>query len=333
MQQILELIDDIGKRAKVTSQTDTVAEPQQKPQQKPQQESEPEGDESSASHAASSTDASASAVDGTEGGADSVASGSDAGKGALGQRLLKDLVRVVRLLPSTQVRAFVLAAVMRRENMRLTNRDHVRTYFRHLAQALSSTQREDLFNLLTFLPPGVMGDMEEKERIRVFVDVKADARASYALERKRLSKRYTKPTIELMENASHELLLLLAKDELITAVQGDYEPSSIESASSSSTADDPSSSSAMSKNNPVHTKWRLIATLLSQLPPPDRARLLLQQILLSHIMPSDRVARGKIMATVMNVTAKELSVPAERSTKQEDETSAASAASASSSTD
>jgi hypothetical protein len=166
----------------------------------------------------------------------------------------------------------------------------------------------------------------------VFVDVKADTRASYALERKRLNKRYTKSTIELMENASHELLLLLAKDELVTAVQGDYEANNVSSsavssssASSSSSAASSSASSASSstpassasspsassateaaaaKPNLVHTKWRLIATLLGQLPQADRARLLLQQVILSHMLPTGRVARGKVLAIVFSVTAK-----------------------------
>lgn len=199
---------------------------------------------------------------------------------------LRKLVKMVRLLPSAQLRCLVVWALLSHELQLLPSADDSLPSRRTLllaalAPALgNSAEQKPVAEMLRQLPAAVLGSAALREETRVLVDLAGDAEASARNERGRVVRKYTAQTLELVDTVADNVRQLLGNGAflaLLAAILPDCPP-------------------LLSPDALSLVRARLIVALMSQISPPDRHRLFVRLAILSRAIPHDPLSRDQFLS-------------------------------------
>jgi hypothetical protein len=141
--------------------------------------------------------------------------------------------------------------ILEGKRMRRKGKKEIHEFVRLSASLLNEKQQDELVDVLSGLPPAVLGDSEDKEATRVLVDLTSDIRSA----------------LTDVRHYHHET------DKVKSAIER-LEP--------------------LVKTESVHSK--LIPKLLESLSDHDRLRIVMMQLFLAHLIPSNREDRRTLFA-------------------------------------
>jgi len=183
------------------------------------------------------------------------------GKQKTEDSLATTLLRLVQLLSKSVVQGFLLSNLLNERRRRAINKAEKVNLVQRLVNTLDEQQQQELFQIVGGLPSAVLGDEFAREHTRVLIDLNKDVRDS-------LTSMKLKVTREMGSESSALETVSGIMENLLQQVSSARQAS-------------------------------LLADLLRvQVDPSDRYRLVLQQLLLSKLVPWDYDKRERLLRKV-----------------------------------
>jgi hypothetical protein len=199
---------------------------------------------------------------------------------------LKTLVKMLRLLPSTQLRCLVVSALLSYELTKIpADQGALRLRFFSCVASSGQPHPAALKTMLQHLPAAVLGNAAAQQETRVLIDLLADTEASARNERSRAVRKYSAQSLELVDTIADNILQILQQDDFLALL------------SLISAAKMPALPADF-----ILLRARVIASLMSQLAPADRERLFLRHLILARILPHDPAQRQVVIDQLFPVT-------------------------------